>query len=262
VGHGDDLMATGMARGAAARGKRIAFGDGKTIKWGPWSAAIFRGNPNIAPPGSEHDKGIEWIHYYKGKRIYNEHDRAGNRWVWNLKFHPVRGEMFFSEKECREASRHGGGFVLMEPNVPAAKNYAPNKDWGSANYQKVADGLRAAGLDVAQFAYPNSGRILDGARSVATESFRQALAVLANAVLYVGPEGGLHHGAAAVGIPAVVLFGGFIPPQVTGYEMHTNLTGGAPSACGLLRPCEHCRAALAAIGVDEVLGSAMRYLKP
>jgi hypothetical protein len=36
MGYGDELMATGMARGAAARGKRVAFGDGQRIICGPY----------------------------------------------------------------------------------------------------------------------------------------------------------------------------------------------------------------------------------
>ncbi len=31
LGYGDNLMATGMARGAACRGKRIAFGNGRRL---------------------------------------------------------------------------------------------------------------------------------------------------------------------------------------------------------------------------------------
>jgi hypothetical protein len=48
-----------------------------------------------------------------------------------------------------------------------------------------------------------------------------------------------------------VLFGGFIPPQVTGYDLHTNLTGGA-EACGHVEPCKHCQRAMANISVDQV----------
>jgi hypothetical protein len=44
-------------------------------------------------------------------------------------------------------------------------------------------------------------------------------------------EGGMHHAAAAVGVPAVVLFGGFIPPEIMGYKGQISLTGGA-TACG------------------------------
>ena len=68
------------------------------------------------------------------------------------------------------------------------------------------------------------------ARQIKTKGFRHALAVPQNASLYIGPEGGLHHGVASVGVAAVVLFGDFIPPAVTGYSHHANLTGGGDGA--------------------------------
>jgi hypothetical protein len=244
-------MATGMARGAAARSKRIAFGDGKRIIWGPWSEEIFRHNPNIARPGSERDRDIEWVHYYKGNRLYNRH--SPDRWIWNMEFRSVPGEVFFSDNEKAFATSIDGGFILIEPNVPQHKSCASNKDWGQAKYQAVVDVLTARGNRVVQ---SNHGkRRLAGVSVIETQSFRAALAVLSRARLAILPEGGLHHGAAALGIPAVVIFGGFIPPQVTGYDMHTNLTGGA-TACGSLRPCAHCRAALDAITVDDVIDAA------
>jgi len=57
----------------------------------------------------------------------------------------------------------------------------------------------------------------------------------------------------------VVLFGGFIPPSVTGYAAHANLTGGA-EACGSLKPCPHCRKAMEAISVEEVVEEALERL--
>lgn len=253
MGYGDQLMATGMARGARARGKRIAFGDGERILWDKNSRTIFTGNENIAPPGSERAKDLEWVAYYKGHRIYNRQD--GERWVWNLDFRPTPGEMFFHSTEKRFARRYGEGFVLIEPNVEAWKSVAPNKDWGRANYQRVADRLRADGYRVGQFRYDKASAPLAGVEVFPTTGFRDALAILARAALYVGPEGGLHHGAAAGGVSAVVLFGGFIPPQVTGYPGHANLTGGA-EACGSLKPCQHCADALRAITADEVYAAA------
>lgn len=256
LGLGDNLMATGMARGAHARGKRVAFGDGKQIKWDHHSETIFRGNPNIASPHSERASDIEWIPFYRGHRIYNRQEN--NRWVWNYDFSAQPGEMFFSKPENLFGSRVGKGFVLIEPTVPKHKGCAPNKQWPVDRYDAVATALKRAGHDVVQFAHDRGHRLRD-ARSVWTANFRDALAALSRASLYIGPEGGLHHGAAAVGIPAVVLFGGFIPPQVTGYDTHINLTGGA-EACGSLNRCEHCLAAMAAIPVDEVLESATKVL--
>lgn len=240
-----------MAKGAKARGKRIAFGDGQRILWDKHSGEIFRGNPNVASPGSERDKDIEWIAFHKGHRLYNSHDPKHDRWIWNYEFRPIPGEVFFDAREKKDASRHGEGFIVIEPDVVGWKSSSANKDWGRANYQRVVDRLRADGRRVVQFGYDNAGPGLTGAERIKTRSFRDALAIMAHAELYIGPEGGLHHGAAAVGAPAIVLFGGFIPPAVTGYDGHKNLTGGA-EACGSLKPCQHCRKAMAAISVEEV----------
>lgn len=251
-------MATGLARGAKARAKRIAFGDGQRIIWDKNSEAIFWNNPNIARPGSERDRNLEWIPYYKGHRIYNRQDPAAQRWIWNLDFRPQRGEIFFDRNELRNSERFGKGFVLIEPNIETWKSVAPNKDWGRAKYQVVADALKAEGYRVAQFHYEKSP-MLDGVEKLRTIAFRDALAIMRHAALYIGPEGGLHHGAAAVGTPAVVIFGGFIPPSVTGYDDHANLTGGA-EACGSYTRCQHCIDAMAAISVDDVLNAALERL--
>lgn len=249
-------MGTGMARGAAARGKLIAFGDGHRIRWDGNSPSMFKNNPNIAPPGSERLPNIEWIKFYKGEngsRIYNRQE--GDRWVWNYDFKAKPGEMFFSADEIAFAKQFGEGFILIEPNVPPEKKHAVNKQWPVDRYEAVASELVSAGYQVVQFSYPTAKHRLKNARMVNTPSLRHALAVLARARLAVLPEGGLHHGAAAVGTRAVVLFGGFIPPAVTGYDMHVNMTGGM-EACGMLRPCEHCTAAMAAIRTDDVLKAA------
>lgn len=258
MGLGDQLMATGMARGAAARGKRVAFGDGRKIVWDNRSAEIFRGNPNIAAPGSERDADIEWIAYYKGHRLYNR--QCGDRWIWNLDFRPVPGEVIFDRIELRNRERAGRGFVVIEPGVPVWKSSGANKDWGFERYQLVANALGALGHRLVQFRHSRDQLLLRGVEAIDTVNFRDALAMLARARLYIGPEGGLHHGAAAVGTPAVVLFGGFIPPQVTGYEGHANLTGGAAKFCGSLKPCPHCRAALDAIQPVDVLQAAKERL--
>lgn len=257
MGLGDQLMATGMARGAHARGRKVAFGDGTRIIWDQHSETIFRGNPNIARPGELKRPDLEWVRYYKGHRIYNE--QKPGRWVWNYDFHAIPGEVVFDRRELAAGARHGEGFVVIEPEVPRWKAVAPNKDWGRANYQQVADALHQRGHRVVQFRSEKGAPPLAGVEQLQTISFRDALAILSHAALYIGPEGGLHHGAAAVDVPAVVIFGGFIPPSVTGYAHHANLTGGA-EACGSLVTCKHCAAAMANISPDEVLAAAYERL--
>lgn len=257
MGLGDQLLATGMARGARDRGKRIAFGDGHRILWDKHSEEVFRYNPNVARPGSERARDIEWIHYFKGHRIYNR--RVGDNWVWNRNFRAIPGEMFFDPREAVRGRRFDTGFVVIEPQSAQWKSVAANKDWGFDRFQDVADRLTKSGRRVVQFRNSKGALGLERVEQLPTASFRDALAILSNASLYIGGEGGLHHGAAAVGIPAVVIFGGFIPPAVTGYDTHTNLTGGF-EACGSLKPCRHCRQAMLSISADEVFAAAQERL--
>ena len=92
----------------------------------------------------------------------------------------------------------------------------------------------------------------NGVTTIEFHQFREAIATMSLARLYIGPEGGLHHAAAALGVDAIVIMGGFIPPSVIGYPDHINLTGGALDACGNTEPCVHCRNAMSRISVDEV----------
>lgn len=246
-------MATGMARGAAERGKRIAFGEGRRILWDRHSEIIFRGNPNIASPGSEGSPDLEWINFHKGHRGYVR--SAGNHWKWSRTFRLKPGQFFFSEQEIEFASNVGSGFIVIEPNIPS-KIGAPNKQWPKDRYALLAQRLISAGHRVVQFSYGASQ--IGGVEQIRVPSFRYAASVLERASLYVGPEGGLHHAAAAVGRPAVVFFGAWIPPQVTGYDIHTNLAVG--EACGALFDCLHCRQAMQSISVDRVFEAARTYL--
>lgn len=260
MGIGDQIMGTGIAKGASSVGKRIAFGENGRIIWDQFSEMIFRHNPNIAPPGTERASNLEWIPYFKGHRLYNH--REGDRWVWNLDFHAIPGEIWLSREEKMFARGALGrrDFIVIEPNVPAFKSVAQNKQWPVHRYADVAAKLMSEGRDVVQFDSGKIGFRIPGVRTVKTPTFRHAAAVLARAALYIGAEGGLHHAAAAFNVPGVVLFGGFIPPSVTGYDSHTNLTGGA-EACGSLLPCKHCKMAMEAISTSDVLRAAHNHLK-
>lgn len=252
MGSGDEIIGTGLARGLRARGKLAAFGDGRKIIWGPWCAEMFKHNPNIAMPGSEQRGDLEWIAHYKGARKYNK--LVNGRWHWNYDFKVTPGEFFFNEAEKRLPNDCSwlGKFIVIEPNVEWQKSVAPNKDWGAKNYDEITQRLLGQGYRVLQFIHKNSRRRLRGVDTMELHKFREAIAVLSAAKLYIGPEGGMHHAAAAVGINAVVIMGGFIPPSVVGYDAHINLTGGA-EACGTIGRCEHCRKAMNKISVDEVL---------
>ena len=260
MGIGDEIMGSGMARGAAARGKRIAFGDGRKIKWHANAHMVFRNNPNVAPPGSErHASDLEWIAHYVGCRAYFQPKRPQNgRWGFDTSFRATPGEFFFDtdEEQFGKDAALMQDAIVIEPWIKAQAS--PNKQWKVDRYRRVATALGQAGYKVVQFEY-GLGHISE-ARPFKPLSFRCAVAAMRRAALYIGGEGALHHAAAAVGIPAVVIFGGFIHPRTTGYAIHTNLfIGNEP--CGSRLKCDHCTNAMNAIGVDLVVHSALKHLE-
>ena len=245
MGWGDEIIVTGLARRMQrrdARPVRVLDRKGRA-RW----SDIWSGNPRLAPPGQPGP--AQDLASFPGHRPYIAGKRA-DRWLWRDWVCPV-GEIHLSPAERAYAAPYAGR-VLLEPNLkPGA---SPNKDWGLPRWQALADALARAGQRVVQFAPPGAAP-LRGVEPIVAPSFRAACAVLAQARLAVLPEGGLHHAAAALGTPSIVLFGGFISPAQTGYPHQANMfTGGTP--CGMRRPCRHCAQAMARITADAVLAEA------
>ena len=57
---------------------------------------------------------------------------------------------------------------------------------------------------------------------------------------YIGNEGGLSHLWATTKKNGIVFFGHWIPPYLTGYSFHLNLSIRDNKHCGSLSPCEEC----------------------
>lgn len=264
VGFGDEIMATAAARAlrGAAPAARVVVGDGEREVWSAEAEEIFTGNPHIvrladARPGEP----IVWLRNYFGHRPYLDYSRLepGRRQAF-APFRAERGELFLTAAERTAAAaivaaarETGRPVVSIEPHVA----FGPNKDWGWDRWQALVAALRG---EVA-FVQPHYGRpLLAGVQGVSA-SFRGYAAVLAECDAHVGPEGALHHAAAALDCPAVVLFGGRIAPSLTGYEQHENLYVEAPgSPCGMIAACDHCRACFAAIDVAMVAAALRRQL--
>jgi hypothetical protein len=130
-----------------------------------------------------------------------------------------------AEKALGELAR---GAVILEPNIKPRPRRI-----------RIGAGRAGSGSRHAARSAPGPDRRAGTPRSRASSSFRRATfarpPASSGAALLISPEGGLHHAAAALGVRAVVIFGGFISPATTGYELHTNLfTGG--QACGMRIP--------------------------
>ena len=255
MGMGDELMATGLAKLLHREsGKKVMIVDarGRLRKHD-----IFVNNPKIVQPGqSVKDYILLRNHSGSGRPYFsNQNDR---KFIFK-EFKPEPGELFFTNDELQFSHKHAVD-VIIEPNIKNAVS-VDNKDWGISRWLELAELLRTNGIKFTQLApqYPPA-RLLPGAEFIATQTFRQAAAVMAKAKIVICTEGGLHHAAAALGIPAVVIYGGFISPNQTGYDLHVNLfTGGTP--CGHKFSCDHCKEAMAKISPQEVFAHVIKLLK-
>lgn len=259
MGIGDEIMASGHALAEYRRtGKRVKILglDGRARYDVLWHGLAWIAQPNERGDFATIANGPQcrpYIEYPFGRDI-------GQRWTgWRARDHLGAIALTGSEQRlARAAVGHLGRFFVIEPDLDPKSN--PNKQWGRSNWAALAEQMVAGGLKVVQLGAQAPDYLVPGVRYVPTKSFRQAAGVLARAAGAVLPEGGLHHAAAVLGVPAVVLFGGYIDPEVTGYDGHVNLADrGAGSPCGRWRPCRHCADAWLRLAPSDVY-AALRGL--
>jgi ADP-heptose:LPS heptosyltransferase len=136
---------------------------------------------------------------------------------------------------------------LIEPHTKS-QEFSRNKEWPWDRWQEVVKRLDLPWVQLGN----EESKSLDGVKRVVTKSFRDALGYINKASLVVTTDGALHHAAAALGKPAVVLWGGLAPWTVLGYSTHTNICK-ATSVCGSIKSCSHCQKAMEAITVEDVI---------
>jgi ADP-heptose:LPS heptosyltransferase len=241
-------MVTGHVRELQQRDPRkVRLDYGKRL----WNE-VFDHNPRIAHAC---DKDVQ-VYYPRpnGLRPYAT-KKTPEQWTW-CEYKPPIGELYFQPDELAAAAKHSPDIVI-EPNVKSMAS--PNKNWGLLRWQHLIGLMRAAGFRPVQLGPPGTRRI-DGADLIETTNFRRACAVLKRARAAVLHEGGLHHAAAVVGVRAVVIYGAYISPKVTGYATHRSLFVGDDLGCGMRIPCKHCVAAMAKITPEMVMAELQALL--
>lgn len=250
MGWGDELMVAGEARriheAIGGKVRIVARPGGRTTL----SSVLWNNIEYIAKPG---ETAAATLVESPLTRPYRAHlEPHGSCWK---PYRPQPAEIRFTPREQAFAAPVGTGFVLIEPHVKTRRDGASNRHWGWGRYATLVSSrphLRWIQVGKPQLA------TLPGVVRAPTSSFREACAVLARAAAYVGPEGGLHHASAALGIPAVVIFGGYISPEVTGYPFHVNLFSGAGLGCGRRESCGcDCMARISPDAVARALDAVL-----
>lgn len=183
----------------------------------------------------------------------------GDRIIFE-EIHKARaGKIYLTESEkssfCEITDRFAGGFVVIAPHLKDTAS--PNKSWGFENFQKVADSISIPVVQLMEFSHQKK---LDNAITLQTKTFREAAGVMSRARLVICNEGGTHHMAASMGVPAVVVFGSFISPEITGYDLHANFTTKDAHFCGNWSPCTTCKMAMDKINPAVIISAVERFL--
>lgn len=252
MGIGDWLMVSGEARRRAAgtaRRFRVLNKRGE-----PYWHFVFEGHPNIARPGERFDEDLGFVN---GHRSYIAEETKQKRTF--REYAPAPAPLHLPRQALQRAARAAGA-VVFNPSIKHSAS--PNKDWGWERWRELVALVK--NVRWLQLGEPGARRI-PGAEYVETPHFTDAAGLLSGARAAVLHEGALHHAAAALGIPAVVIYGGYIGPRVTGYAGQVALFEGGPEyplGCGMRVPCSHCAAAMAAITPARVATALVGLLEP
>ena len=261
MGWGDELLAAGEAqRLYEEAGVKVAITHRSgQVRWHD----LWRDNPAIATPREAETDPVQRLINGPNARPYHDATvpftrRSGVRFTaWRARDH--RGRIYLSESELslgRRLRADLGPYWFIEPSPTVQSN--PNKRWSFTRFQQLVSDPRETWVQPLH----HDSTVLMGAFSTATPTFRDACGLLASAEGFVGTEGGLHHAAAALRVPAVVIFGGCMSVETFGYPEHVNLADDGPeSPCGRWLPCAHCARAMERITVAQVL-DAIRSLSP
>ena len=268
MGVGDALMASGEVKELRKKNPDAKFiiGDGKRSYWNE----VFDHNPHIIR-GSEINNytQIIWINNYEGNRPYRNYgdEFPKDNYNWKKTFRPKKGEIFFnndekklSEKVISSIKKKIGNkkIIYIEPHVKKRLGYE-NRDWGINKWQDVVLKLKDQ-FEFIQITY-GENIPLKGCINIHGLNFRNSVAVLSKCDLFIGTEGGMHHAAAATSRKSIVIFGGHISPEITGYNDQINLyTNSEKSPCGVKTVCKHCKESMGKISTEMVVNQIKKIL--
>lgn len=241
MGLGDEILALGQAKAA---GRKVAILDkaGRRRWHHLWERASY-----IARPGEPGE--FPGLVNGPACRPYIDYQRTTkDRWAFTS-WRASPGEVFGVRPDPRAE-----GLVLVEPHIKATAS--PNKQWGY--WQELVHSYPE--VPWAQIGNPGT-KWLAGVIQLETRDFAHACNLMAGCATAVLPEGALHHVAAALGRRVVVLFGGYLRPANTGYDLHHNLAVDDPEALGWRIRHPACRRAWSRITPESVRTAVASVLR-
>jgi hypothetical protein len=251
IGLGDELLAAGEAKKLHLQtGRKVMIrGANGQARW----HELWTGLPYIYGPNDTGE--CDSIINGPNARPYIE-AKSETQWTWR-EYRPPPSEVCLSD-ENKTFGRLHAGRIVVDPHIKSRAS--PNKAWGWVNWNKLAWFIQGSGRRVTQIG-PAGTQFLDGYMEfIETKDFRSAVAVLSKARVVICHEGALHHAAASLGVPTIVIRGGYISPEVTGYKGQIDFFIGDGLGCGMRVPCDHCVKCMRKIKPETVAKEALKFL--
>ena len=192
-------------------------------------------------------------------------DKDKNRIIWKDErvsevgdLYPTLNEINFADKFINEArenwiskykkkpkaiiyiSDNSKIVSLSKDNKEIKKNYynhSINKEWGKDKWDQLIDSIQKDYL-IIKSSQSNENELKNVYSAVC--DFRSVKAIMDKSDFFIGNEGGLSHLWATTRKKGIVFFGHWIPPYLTGYSFHINITINDDRHCGSLNVCEDC----------------------
>jgi ADP-heptose:LPS heptosyltransferase len=279
-----DILATGHARLAVQsnQGAKVAFGKSKDMgsndkeKLKLYWSEIFENNPNILQPGEDLENIIlipdypssrPFVNYKKSKYALSDNNEKNLvQIVFEEDYAAVQGDLYFTPDEIRTAEQViadlDSHFVIVDPN-----SSIKNKEWPADRWKEFTENksYNFVQLVLEEEEEEDSEDILPSTTKIKTKTIRDACAILKASVgkgVLVSIDSPLHHAAAAVGLPATVLWSHYSHPDILGYADHINIRWDAiGKPCGLRDSCIQCKKSMEIIKVDDVILAVEMALK-
>ena len=129
-------------------------------------------------------------------------------------------ELYLSDQEIENAKNiYPSEYVAIAP-TGKTKFSANRKEWGFDNFQKIVNSFPE--IKFVQIGI-SSEPLLENVVDARNLSLRDTAALLYNSLFFLGLEGGFMHMSKAVGKTSIIIFGGYIKPEISGYKDDENI---------------------------------------
>jgi ADP-heptose:LPS heptosyltransferase len=171
-----------------------------------------------------------------------------------------RPSIFLSEKEKEICFLPYTGKPWVAIQSTGLSTWTDNKNWGVDHFRKVAR-LLEKDFSIVQLGAPSDPSLGVSLELQGRLELRDVFILLTQCKVFIGQVGFLMHAATAVGLPSVIVYGGFEAPWQSGYNENINLysdVGCAP--CWLENKCPYEKKCMTMISPQQVAEKAEIFL--